>query len=476
MLPCLDFSCGRSSLPRWALCCLIAWGLTERLAFAQNKTWAPIPIDSNWLNADNWIPQGIPTSAETALITFSGTFDVSLTESQTIGGLRLGGAQGLQTLTVSGGATLSIQPGGDHVQVQGTGVLVLDDAGVEGPVENYATIRMHQATLSSLTVNDGLLEAVDSDNSVLARPVLLPKLGTLRVHAEASTAALIYGNPQQPLPLGNAGRIEVISAGPLGATLDLVGPSLSVLNSGVVSLSGDAGAAVLDVGVVNNEGIFGGAGVLTGSLLNNGNVYVGALTGPLEIGGHYTQSNIASLEIEIAGADAGSQYDVLDVATTADLDGRLIVDFLEGFTPGDTEFTIIRRTGGTGEFDTSQVSGLPQHGYSIRYENDAVVMEFISGDDVLTGDYNGNLQVEQADLDLVLLNWGNEGRTPIGWINDLPDNLIDQNELDRVLLNWGDTAAGLAPGASGVPESSACAILLLAAPMFPIIRRVWLRH
>jgi hypothetical protein len=446
------------------------------LAVAQNKTWAPIPVDSNWLNGANWVPEGVPTSAETALITFSGTFDVSLSESQTIGGLRLGGAQGLQTLTVSGGATLTVEPGVDYVQVQGTGVLVLDDASVEGPVENYAIIRMQEATLTSLRINDGLVEAVDSENSVLTRPVLLPKLGTLRVQADTAPAALTYGNPQQPLPLGMAGRIEVISSGTIGATLDLVGPSLSVLNTGVVVLAGDAGAAILDVGSVESDGLFDAHGVLTGSLLNNGAVRVGASTGTLTIGGQYTQSDIASLEIEIAGAAAGTEYDVLDVAETADLDGHLIVDFLDGFTPGDTEYAIIQRAGGTGEFATSQVSGLPQHGYSIRYENDAVIMDFTSGDAVLSGDYNGNLQVEQADLDLVLLNWGNEGRTPLGWINDLPDSLIDQNELDRVLLNWGESAAGLALGASGVPEPTACAILLMAAGLIPLLRRAAARR
>jgi hypothetical protein len=470
MIHGIAMSFARGLVPACALCCLVALGLLEHRAIAQNRNWAPIPVDTNWLNGDNWIPQGVPTSAETVLITHSGTFDVMLSESQTVGGLRLGGAQGAQTLTVDGGAILTVEPGVDNVQVQGTGILVLDGASMVGAVENHATIRLQEASISSLTLNSGLLEAVDSENSIPARPLVNPKLGTIRVRAETAAASLTYGNPEQPLPLGNAGRIELVSTGGHAARLDLVGPSLTVLETGVLSLSGDAGACVLDVGAVNNAGRFGGHGELTGDLLNDAEVYVGAGPGTLKIGGLYTQSSMASLEIEIAGPAAGSQYDVLDVATTADLDGLLIVDVLGGFVPGGSdEFTILRRAGGNGEFGTVQVSGLAEHGYTMRYEGNAVIMEFLSGDEILTGDFNGNAQVEQGDLDLVLLNWGSEGRTPLGWTNDLPDGTIDQNELDRVLLHWGDAAAGLSAG--GVPEPSTWAMLLLAAASVPFIRR-----
>jgi hypothetical protein len=77
------------------------------------------------------------------------------------------------------------------------------------------------------------------------------------------------------------------------------------------------------------------------------------------------------------------------------------------------------------------------------------------------GDYNGNGAVEQADLDLVLLNWGLPG-TPGDWVNDLPEGNIDQAELDGVLLNWGSTAALGAFGTAGVPEPSAAVLAMLA--------------
>jgi hypothetical protein len=75
------------------------------------------------------------------------------------------------------------------------------------------------------------------------------------------------------------------------------------------------------------------------------------------------------------------------------------------------------------------------------------------------GDYNGNGQVEQADLDLVLLNWGATLPDPIvfGWSNDLPSGAIDQEELDGVLLKWGNSAA---LGTESVPEPAALALLV----------------
>lgn len=77
----------------------------------------------------------------------------------------------------------------------------------------------------------------------------------------------------------------------------------------------------------------------------------------------------------------------------------------------------------------------------------------------LTGDYNADGIVSQADLDVVLLNWGDEVM-PIGFnensvIGGGPfDGLISQNELDGVLLSWG---TGISTSGTVVPEPTALA-------------------
>ena len=76
-----------------------------------------------------------------------------------------------------------------------------------------------------------------------------------------------------------------------------------------------------------------------------------------------------------------------------------------------------------------------------------------------SGDYNDNGQVEQADLDLVLLNWGQPfDGLPSEWVNERPTmGIVDQAELDGVLLNWGTSA-----DAAAVPEPATWLMVAIA--------------
>ncbi|MEM8781448.1 MAG: SGNH/GDSL hydrolase family protein [Planctomycetota bacterium] len=86
------------------------------------------------------------------------------------------------------------------------------------------------------------------------------------------------------------------------------------------------------------------------------------------------------------------------------------------------------------------------------------------------GDFSGNGRVEQADLNLVLNNWGTDSAfgLPEGWVftNGL-GGTIDQEELNAVLNNWG---ASVAPSFEGfdIPEPGLLA-LAVAGPL--VLRR-----
>src|SRR6185436_11773745 len=56
----------------------------------------------SWSTASNWSPNQVPGSADVAVITNVGTYTVLLDIGTTIGGFRLGGATGNQTLTING--------------------------------------------------------------------------------------------------------------------------------------------------------------------------------------------------------------------------------------------------------------------------------------------------------------------------------------------------------------------------------------
>jgi hypothetical protein len=78
---------------------------------------------------------------------------------------------------------------------------------------------------------------------------------------------------------------------------------------------------------------------------------------------------------------------------------------------------------------------------------------------LLAGDYNGNGRVEQGDIDLVLLHWGQDAAVvPEGWTGPQPEGTIDQDELDGVLLHWGEAASV----AASVPEPATIVLLLTA--------------
>jgi hypothetical protein len=94
---------------------------------------------------------------------------------------------------------------------------------------------------------------------------------------------------------------------------------------------------------------------------------------------------------------------------------------------------------------------------------DNLLVDFADAAPVLAGDYDASGTVEQADLDLVLLNWGSDTPPiPTGWSLDPPVGAIDQEELDRILLNWGETSQ---VESAAVPEPTTailvCVLMLL---------------
>ncbi len=91
----------------------------------------------------------------------------------------------------------------------------------------------------------------------------------------------------------------------------------------------------------------------------------------------------------------------------------------------------------------------------------------------ISGDFNGDGIVDQADLDLVLLNWGGETASPPGgWLalDQLVGDVIDQSELDLVLLNWGSAAAATSGTLTATPEPSSFVSLALGV-VFLLARR-----
>src|SRR5205085_9363012 len=101
------------------------------------------------------------------------------------------------------------------------------------------------------------------------------------------------------------------------------------------------GDAFLNGGQITTDGIMiiqggtlQGAGTITGTVNNNSTVSPGISgAGVLNITGQYIQQPGATLNIEIGGTSAGTQYDQLQVGGAATLDGTLNLTTINGFTP-----------------------------------------------------------------------------------------------------------------------------------------------
>ncbi|HEY3393268.1 MAG TPA: hypothetical protein VGK58_11215, partial [Lacipirellulaceae bacterium] len=129
-------------------------------------------------------------------------------------------------------------------------------------------------------------------------------------------------------------------------------------------------------------------------LQNQGTLVIGASPGQISVD-DYTQAATGILEIELAGLVPGTEYDRLNIAGVATLDGTLDVSLLNGFMPsaGDM-FLILSAAGGiTGTFATEILPTL-NNGlfFDVRYDQSAVSLLV-----ALTGDFNADGTVDATD-------------------------------------------------------------------------------
>ncbi len=145
------------------------------------------------------------------------------------------------------------------------------------------------------------------------------------------------------------------------------------------TLSG-AGSGALNL----NGGTLLGAGSLGYSVVDAATLTPGdsaTKTGALAVSGTYAQVTAGSLGVTIGGTTPGTQYDQLNVSSTANLNGTLNISLASGFTPtiGST-FDILNASSVSGTFST--VNGLSinssEH-FTITYQGNDVILTVVSG-------------------------------------------------------------------------------------------------
>ncbi|MEM1026961.1 MAG: hypothetical protein AAGJ38_02660 [Planctomycetota bacterium] len=267
------------------------------------------------------------------------------------------------------------------------------------------------------------------------------------------------------LAIGNDAEIEIRSGHVLSLDEVDIGndADVEIRSGGVLSVDGfvDNDGRVL----VRSDGTLRGNGVLSGAgsgLLNQGIIAPGLSAGSLAItGGSVNFTDTSVLDIELGGTTAGTGHDRLVVSNTANLDGLLDVSLIDAFTPtlGDS-FAILSAGAVSGTFDSVAGTDLGNGlALDVVYAATSVSLEVINAL-LLAGDYDGSGQVEQADLNLVLANWGTSRTFSDPGGTAFATTIVDQEELNLVLSNWGSTAVPSFGGFT-VPEPASALLLAL---------------
>ena len=315
---------------------------------------------TDWFDADNWTPTGVPGAADTAILdngalanqpllgastsvavfqqsdgVFSSPVGVTFTVLNNFAWS--GGTQaGTGATTVAAGATLNLAGAAGTTLNQRT--LNSDGTATWTGAGNFNIV-------GNATLNVGGLFDIQTgaDFAGAGGTIAVQAAGTLRKSGGATNTDVTSIN------VTNAGQVQA-QAGTLqfhntftqtAGTTALAGGSLGNGSSGTMNFQG---------GTLTGTGIIIGDGTVsnTGAVINPGGTNA---AGTLAITGNFTQGAGGVLSIELGGATPGTQHDQLAVGGNATLDGTLELAKINGFFPaGGSQFQVLTYGARSGAF------------------------------------------------------------------------------------------------------------------------------
>ncbi len=254
-------------------------------------------------------------------------------------------------------------------------------------------------------------------------------------------------------------------------TLNLWGGGSLHVDGGAVTVGDGTTPAAPDFVRVNAPGKLSGAGQVIGNVLNAGGIVApGNSPGTLTIDGDFTQLAAGTLQFELAGTGAGSQFDQLSVTGAVALAGTVDVGLIDDFTPSPGDlFPIIAAGGVSGAFTNGSLPALTGANWQIEYSTTSVLLRV-----VISGDYNHNGKVDAADYTV----WRNSlGQAGVGLAADgNGDGHITPADYAVWKAHYGQVApaAGSSNSAdrTAVPEPNARFLLIVAAMALALCRSV----
>jgi T5SS/PEP-CTERM-associated repeat protein len=393
------------------------------------------------------------------------------------------GQFGHGTLTIESGGVASDSIGFVGTQLGSSGAVTVTGAGSRWATSgNFVVGFEGLATLSVLSGG-----TVSSNNSWIAGATTstcnVTVTGAGSNWSIAGRLAISEAfDPEELGPGGGNGSLFINAGGTVNAAQDV-----ALFPGGHLHLQG----GTLDAQSISFQG--GGefdwtsgtlhVGTFNGSLTNTGGTLApGHSPGTTMITGNYAQQGSATLEIEIGGSTQGTQFDFVNLAGNALLDGQLNLVLTNGFTPTFVQtFVILDAASLTGAFDnvlnnerlaTSDGSGsfLVHYGASSTFDPTQIVLSnFLAV--TLPGDYNQDGKVDGADY----VVWRNNE----GTANVLPNDPFGGTIGPAQYNNWRTHFGNMAGSASGLADNSLsqaavpepAAILMLVAACLTMLGR-----
>jgi T5SS/PEP-CTERM-associated repeat protein len=466
-------------------------------------------IDSNWTNSHRLIIGGATQAASG-----NGTLNIQNGGRVSSPQIIVGNA-GTGTLRVSTGGILAA----DTIEVakgpDSTGTVVIEGGSVNvgslligrhGRLElSGGTLSLPsaalQAALPSIRWTGGTLHPTGSDLTIGTGGILGDSLalnarmglqvdGALNVSAGASilgggtvsaaggtidgTIGLIGGTLSYSQPAVNNGNLDALRM-TLSFPGDGIKNNIGLTNNGTLTLAdttvnGDvhspAGSAIKVAGGVIFNGLVSGAANFPGAAIVtfNGGFSPGDSPAAVTFGGDVTFGFSNTLEIELGGTTPGSQFDRVDIAGNAVLNGTLNVATISGFSPtlpGES-FTIMTYGSHTGTFDaivgqpSASLDGLS---WTVNYTPGSVILSTSA----IPGDINLDGEVDRTDAALFTPHLGLAG-SAIWTTGDFDgDGMTTLLDLALMQTHFGAMVASASAAAIPEPASLTLTFLALAA-------------
>jgi len=352
--------------------------------------------DGLWSTATNWSKGTVPAATDTAAITLAGTYTVTLDVNTTVGGVRLGGSSGTQTLSATG-RTLDV-----------TGATTISASGV-------LRLEASQVTGGGTLTNAGTLRA-EGVSSVAAT---ITTLGTsvIRVHGNPSTFAQLtvpagftnFGQIQLTDSLIGSGSIFVVTSGTL----------TNALGATIATLAGAGGQRQINA-QVDNQGTFSVAGGPTQLVQVNKTTAAHANSGAINVTGGTLRVLGASVanggDVVLAGGNfettLSGAFDHTGDITIAVGDTLRVAGGTFNYSPGATLAGLGVVSVGSGTFTTLNLGQ--------NFVNDTLTLELatasVNGPGTLTNRPGRTLAIRGS---LINAAFANEGILVVGGTNNL---------------------------------------------------------